>query len=633
MQIQWLRWAPRVAGWLLVPAVGLALRLGSVWTPPGNTWTLDAAGHYRLIAWLVEHGRLPHPDLLTDLPGGRDIGRFLPVGLYHVAALWHGLVAPLGGHDLGWSLRSLTALAGALVAWPVWGATRALGAGPWSAALAALVAATIPAHLEHTTAHLLRYDGFGTLLVATHLALGIAAIAARTPRRTQVLSGLSGLGLLAALCVWRVPLVIPAIEAVAVAALAIHRAPSSALRLWFGATAAALLAACASLEYLRAQRSVLAIPTLVVFAIAGALQCLALRPLAGRAITRAATLVLPALGAAALGAGVGSAGDYGPMWELLRMHLLWWVGIDRGAQGMTGVLLTVRELQPMTLRALWGPTGFSWLGVWLLAVPLVLWLRSRRSLRSWATGGGEALGLTLGVTLGLAMLTLLANRHRLLLAPPVAVLVGVCVAACAEGARETGSDPPRGRTPRARLLVIFGLAALLPCLALMFRDSWRCATRAKTRLEPGWSAALAFAREHAGGRPVLSLWERGYELQRVAGCATLSDGMLESPANQAHILSIARALMAPTADSLAALGERFGVGLVVLPPVWSLFGVAMAAGDPLVMKIASHQPLTPEDADRVAIRMMTRGSFEPPFEPVFERDGYRVYRRAPAGAP
>ncbi len=631
MRDRWRRWAARVAGWVIVPALGLGLRLASTWTPPGNTWTLDAAGHHRWISWLVEHGRLPGLDPLSDLPLGRDIGRFLPVGLYHAAALWHRMAALLGGHDLDASLRVFTALAGALVAWPVWVVARTLGAGPWSATLAALVAVTVPAHLEHTTAFLLRYDALGALLVTTHLALGMSALVAPTRRRTLVLSVLSGVGLLAALAVWRVPLIIPVFEAVAVTLLAIRRAPSPALRLWFGSTALALLIACASLQYLRSQRAVFSMPILGVLTLAVALQGLALKPLATRAITRAATLIVPALVAIAVAARLGSAGDYGAMWELLRMHALWWVGIEPGAGGMTSVLLTVRELQPMPLRGLFGSDGFSWLGVWLPGVPLLLWLVTRRSPRERGVGGSEPLGLILGVTLGLALLTLLANRYRLLLAPPVAALVGVAITGCHSALARGGNDPARGRARPARLLLVLALVALLPCLALVFHDAWRCATRAKTRLEPGWAAALAYVREHADGRPVLSLWERGYEIHRYAGCATLTDGMLESPTNQSHILEVARALLAPTPDSLAALGERFGVGLVVLPPSWTLFGVAMAAGDPMVMRIVSHEPLTPAEADRVGIRMMVRGSVELPFEPVFEQDGYRVYRRMVSG--
>jgi hypothetical protein len=627
MQDRWRRWAARIAGWVLVPALGLGLRLASTWTPPGNTWTLDAAGHHRWIAWLVEHGRLPSLDPLSDLPAGRDISRFLPVGLYHAAALWHRITSAIGGHDLDASLRLFTALAGALVAWPVWVMARTLGAGPWSAALAALVAVTLPAHLEHTTAFLLRYDAPGTLLVATHLALGVAGIVAATVRRTLILSVLSGFALLAALAVWRVPLVLPAFEAAAVAILAIRRAPSSALRLWFGTTAIALLAACASLEYLRAQHAILSIPVLGVLVLAGALQCLAFEPLAARALTRAALLIVPAAFAGVLGARIGSAGDYGAMGELLRMHALWWVGIEPGVEGMTGVLLTVRELQPMPVRGLFGSDGFSWLGAWLLAVPLLLWLRAWRSPRAAGDGAREALGLILGVTLALLVLTLLANRYRLLLAPPVAALVGVACAACLAELGRLGSEPVPSRRRIARLLIVLALVTLLPCLGLLFRDSWHCATRAKTRLEPGWAAALAHVRDHAGGRPVLSLWERGYEIQRYGGAATLTDGMLESPVNQSHIVEVARALLAPTSDSLAALGERFDVGLVVLPPSWALFGVAMAAGDPMAMRIASHEPLTPAESDRVGVRMIVLGSVEPPFEPVFEQDGYRVYRR------
>ena len=285
------RWAPLLIAWLLVPALGVALRLMPAWTSSTNTWVADGAAHYRLVSAQVEHGRLPDPDRLTDLPEGRHLGRFLPLGLYQAAATWHRVVSAFG-RDLPWSLTWFTALAGALIAWPAWIGARALGAGPWSAALAALVAVLLPAHLQRTTAFMLRYDAAGVLMIALHMTLGLAALAAPTRRAALVRSVLSGVALIAALAMWRVPLVVPALEAATVAFLAIARRPSDRLRLWSATTAIALIASCVAFEYLRAQGHVFSLAATMVIAVAVALQTPAFRNPRSRVGSRALVLLI-----------------------------------------------------------------------------------------------------------------------------------------------------------------------------------------------------------------------------------------------------------------------------------------------------------------------------------------------------
>jgi hypothetical protein len=417
-----------------------------------------------------------------------------------------------------------------------------------------------------------------------------------------------------------VPLALPALEALAVAALAIARPPSAAPRAWMGATALALLAACVLCEHLRSQGLALGGSTLVVLAVAAALQAPAVHRAGARRLTRAAVILPAAAGAAAAGTWLGPGSDFDALASLLRVRALLLLGVVVPADPMTGVLLSVRELQPLPPAGLWGPALFSWLIPWLAAVPLCLALASARRLREDVRGASDALGLLVAVTLGMGALTVLASRHRVLLAPMVAALVGVAVSALAGRA-----GAPAGRE---RVFGRLGLAALVPCLALAGFDAWRAAARAATRLDPGWAAALAWLRDHGRGAPVLAPWERGYELQHYAGCASYSDGMLESRVNRRHIVAAARALLAPTPGPLAAVCAESGVAFVVVPPTWSLYGVAMAAGDPLALKLAARERLAREDLDRVVVRMMLTGAPEPPFEPVFERGGYRLYRRA-----
>jgi len=661
------RWAPCFSAWLLVPALGVALRLVPVSTSPGNTWVADAAAHDRLVEARVEHGRLPDPDALTDLPGGRHLGRFLPLGLYEAAAAWHQAAAWLGGRSLAWSLAWFTALAGALVAWPVWNGARAIGAGPWGAVVAAFLSVVIPAHVWRTTAFMLRYDALGTAMITTHTLLGVAALAAPSRRAGLVNSVLSGLALIGALAVWRVPLVVPALEAMVVAVVAIARPPSAQVRVWMAATAIALVVACMALEYLRTQGHLLSMTTTVVFAVAAILQVPILRRPATRARARAAVILVAIAVAAALGAGLGHRGDYAFVGSLLGNRLLAPLGLGGPTDPMTAVLLSVKELGPMSVGDLFGANALSWLGLWVLAAPAALWFRSGRSPRAWARGAGEPLVVLLGTAVALAVLSLLMMRHRILLAPLVAALAGACVSAFANEGGAPGSaaatggtagEPPRhasrpesrvgsprrrpdrgggGRPAALAARAVFvrrlALAALVPCLAVTVRDAWSAAVKSVTGLDLGMPATIAYLREHARGGPVLSFWDRGYELQRYAGCATVTDGMLESEVNQKHIVESARAFLAATPDSLAALCERWGVEYLVIPPRWYILGVAMPAGGPLADRLRAGLPLTPQEADRVVIRMMLTGKPEPPFEPVFERGHYRIYRRVPLPQP
>ena len=296
----------------------------------------------------------------------------------------------------------------------------------------------------------------------------------------------------------------------------------------------------------------------------------------------------------------------------------------------------------MSVHELWGPSMFSWPGLWLLAAPAALWFRSGRSLREWVRRGSDPLAMLLGITAALVTLSLLAMRHRILLAPVVASLVGACVSAFANEGRDGpaqrrvnrgGAARVRAIAARAPIVERLALAAFVLCFAILARDAWTAAVKSVTRLDPGMSAVIAYLRAHGERGPLLSFWDRGYELQRYAGCATFSDGMLESDVNQKHIIAAARAFLASTPDSLAALCERFGVELLIVPPTWFLLGEAMAAGDPLANKVSARLSLTPHEADRVVIRMMLAGTVEPPFQPVFEGGHYRIYRRMPPSLP
>jgi hypothetical protein len=131
----------------------------------------QGAFHYRLVASLVDHGRLPDPDSLSDLPAGRHLGRFLPLGLYSTAAVWHR-VASLFGHDVPWSLAWFTAIcrsAGGVAGMDrgTRARRRALGGGARGTGRRAPARAPSAHH-----GFMLRYDALGVLLIASHMMLG-----------------------------------------------------------------------------------------------------------------------------------------------------------------------------------------------------------------------------------------------------------------------------------------------------------------------------------------------------------------------------------------------------------------------------------------------------------------------------
>jgi hypothetical protein len=504
---------------------------------------------------------------------------------------------------------------------------------------------------------MLRYDALGTTLIAAHLLIGTAALAARSRARTWGLAALSALGLIGALAVWRVPLLVPAVEALGVSLLVIARPPSAALRIWMGTTAGALIIACLSFEYLRAQSHLFAPTTFLVVAVAVVLQIPALVCDGSRVGMRALAIIAAIIGAFVLGLSLGRHGDYEVLGHLLGYRLAAALGQQPTADPLTGLMLSVKELGPMPVQELWGSSMFSWPGLWLLAAPIALWSCSGRPAREWLRRSGDPLRLVLLVTGGLAVLSLLAMRHRILLAPLVASLVGACVTAFAvgsggeataagpavapvgkpdprrAGARRPGRGSHAGRPAAARTIERVALAAFVLCFGTLLKDGWDSAVRSVTRLDPGMAAAIAYLHAHGVRGPVLSSWDRGYEIQRYAGCPTFSDGLLESEVNQQHIIAGSRAFLARTPDSLAALCERHGIGIVIVPPSGSLYGEALVAGDPISEKLRVGTPVTPEEADRVLIRMMLSGAAEPPFQPVFSAAGYRVYRRMSMASP
>ncbi|MGD8395115.1 MAG: hypothetical protein PVF43_06540, partial [Candidatus Eiseniibacteriota bacterium] len=198
----------------VVVALGIWIRWLPVTDPARVGFEHDRAFHLRMVEEVVRTGTVPARDPLGLPPEGKPVPRLLPTGLYHLMAAAHRLHAALDPRvGLVATVLLVNALAGALIAVPVFVAARGFGLGPGAALLAALAAAVCPAHVHRTAAHFLRYDALGTLLLVTHLAALALAPGARTRRGAWTAGTVAAAALLAALAIWRVALAVVALEA------------------------------------------------------------------------------------------------------------------------------------------------------------------------------------------------------------------------------------------------------------------------------------------------------------------------------------------------------------------------------------------------------------------------------------
>jgi hypothetical protein len=86
-------------------------------------------------------------------------------------------------------------------------------------------------------------------------------------------------------------------------------------------------------------------------------------------------------------------------------------------------------------------------------------------------------------------------------------------------------------------------------------------------------------------------------------------------------------------DSLVAVCRRYGADYLLVPPSPWLEPILRTAPEPLHSAIATTAErvnhglsINREQADRVVIHMMVLGESPAPFEKMFERDGWRLYR-------
>lgn len=599
----------------LALAIAMALRLAPLVSGAGGELVADSAFHMRMIEEVLAHGRVPALDPLCEAPEGRATSAMLPTGLYHAVATLHRALTPLDRRDARFHALLFTALAGALVVLPVFFAARAVFARPGVAAIAALLAAVIPAHLHRTYAYWLRYDALGTLLSITHVALMLHALASPGRRRAAWLAALAALALLGAVSCWRVALVLPAVELAFALLWAAWRGATREVREPVTILFALSTALFPLVPWLRAQSFLLSGAWLAAIAAIAALWLPWLAPTRGRWPARAALL------AVALGAGWCLAwlfprtNPYAATFALVPAKLAVAFGARPELPPIVALELGIQELASLPPLGLLGPGALSWLAPWFVAAPFLI---------AWCAGGGmrrrlgtlaAAPALFAVLCLAMTLVTLLFERNKVLLAPLVAIACGGLAATLGDGARDR-------RAARTALAILFAV-----CSAVTVFHAVMLATSRRPALAPGLDGALEFLRDRTpAGAVVMSPWEHGYEVQAYAGRATTTDGLIESVENQRRIVAFAGAAMAQTPDSLVALCRRHRAGWLLVPPSTHLYALAVVARAPFLAKLLPGTPLTGAEADRVLVQMMVLGRAYPGFEKVFERDGYRVYR-------
>jgi hypothetical protein len=643
------RW---LSPWIVLPLavlVGFLIRLVPCLRDRSFDFVVDAAYHERLVRETVRLGHLPILDSLSNAPAGRRTANELPLGLYAAAAVAHHVLSPLGSRDLRWNLVFLVALSGALIAIPVWIGARAARASPAVASLAAFVSVFLPAHLERSEGFYFRFDAPGTLLVAIHAALALAALSAERPAPRWALACGSALALVAALCFWRVSLVVLGFELLFGAVWAVLRGATPGLKALWIAIAAVGTLGLAPVSYLRQHEFLLSPLWLGVVGLAMGLALPALAP-SRRPLVRLATLAVLGV-VAVVAARFHASGDYSGVMAMLPARL----GLARGHDAATALMLDIQELHGLSpWKLLAGTRQFAVLGAWLVGAPLILWWLGGRPSPRPAPALEPAPAALASVTAMLVLFTLAFERMSMLLAPFLMMALGVLAARLIEapprtaerasekptgptsarvrqrGRASRGSRPRPGRSARRWLAIALAASAgttLAAGLTEAF-TSW-------AHLPPNEHAALGFLRDHAPrGAVVLSLWDAGYDIQNQTGLAAVVDGLLENGENRRRIIELDRAFMEPGPAALEHLCDRFHVTWLLIPPPTWVGGVAVVTDDPIAPILKRGEPLVVgPQTDHMILHLMQRDLDFAQFRERFAAGGFCVYEIVRATAP
>jgi len=618
--------------------IGVLLRLAPCLRDPGFDLVVDAGGYERLTRTIVTTGRLPAVDPLSNAPQGRAVARHLPTGLFESGAFAHRVLSAFGSRSLRWNLALLVALAGALIALPVWIGARAVSGDAGTAGLAALLSVFLPAHLQRSAGFYYRFDGPGTLLAALHVALALACLGEARPVRRRMLAAGSALALVAALWLWRVSLVVFAADLAFGLLWLVVRGAGPALRdLWLAIVLAGA-PAMLLIPYLRAHGILLSPLGLGATGLA-VLLCLPPLRAGGRWPPRLAAAAALALLAMVVPRH-GTPADYTGLPAMLAARL----GLSGGHDPIAALMLDVQELRGTAPgEFLLGHRLFSVLGTWLAVSPALLWWLAGRPSARRMLEAGAAPALLAVVTATLVALTLAFERTSVLLAPFAAMTLGALAArlpgaatpaaaasarsARRERSRAARSDPGAGAAGRRALGAALAASAVAAVAAGVFEaaTSW-------SHLDRNERAALDFLRAHAArGAIVLSDWDAGYDVQNVTGLPTVVDGLTESTENRRRILELDTALMERAPDALERLCVRYGARWLLVPPGSAIHGMAVVTGDPLAGMLERGEPVRPGPlTDHVIVHLVANDLDYPAFRRAFTAGPFQVYEVVPA---
>lgn len=609
------RWSPA----LLLPlaiALGVVLRLIPCLRDPGFEFVVDASYHERLTREVVRTGRLAAIDPMSEAPEGRGTADHLPLGLYRLGAMSHRVLDTVGSHDLRWNLAVMTAVAGALIAIPVWLGVVALTGNGLAAGLAALLAVFLPAHLQRTFGFCLRYDAPGTLFAALHAALGLVALTSPRSRSRWMAAIGAAIALIAALWFWRVGLLVLELECLAAAVALVWRGRTPEMRALWSALALIGTLGLAPIAYLAAHRFLLSAPWLAVVGIAVACWLPLFDSRRSWVLRLGVATGLAAL--VSIAARHDPSADYANLAPMLAARF----GLAHAPGALGALMLDVQELRGLSpVSLLFDPQRLVVMGVWLLAAPVLLWRFGKRSASGLLAELSPAVLTLTVVTLGLVIATLAFERAGVLLAPFVAIVLGVLAA-------RLGAF----RSTSAARVALWALALSAAATAVVALQQ---TTTAWARLDHNESDALSWLRAHGSpGDVVVCDWDAGYDVQTRAGMATVVDGFLESANNRQRIIELYRAFIDSSSEPLKRLCARTHARWVLTPPGTAIPSMAHVAGGPLWDAVARGEAIGPGPMmEHTIVHLVGNDRDLPGFRRALTAGPFQIYEVTADGAP
>ena len=581
----------------------------------------DSAFHHRMTLRALD-GRLGETDGLRFHPEGARVTELQPTGLYTACSTFHRLIAPITG-GLEGSIRVFNALAGSLIAVPLFFLGRRLWGSNAAALLAAAVITLLPAHAARTLGNVYRFDALGTLLWACHLMTVVEALAAQTERRRLTFTVIAALTLLMELAVWRAGVGLFAMEAAILAFLLVWTdrwSPNG----WLAAALTAGFLAAGILPYFRGQHVLLSqtgIAGLVMAVATAVVGRVWPEGKAGRGVAVAILIIaVGVIGSRFVPATPFDVEEGSAIRSMLARN-----GIGEADPFLVNLYALVYELTSPGWALFTRGNIFSWSGP-LAALGLIwMWRSSRQATASSKQRKGRvrarrAVAPTAMFMIVFGLISLTAafffDRSKAFASIPYALLSGG--AACWAVSFSA---------PIARWLTA---AALCVPLVACGRQSSRVARNYASGPDPGLIRIGRWVSENVPeDEPILADWGHGYYIQTSMQRPTFVDGHLEHPLNRTRIKAIHTALVDSDEGVLAGLCRDAGIRTYLLfqetqamPFVYTGI-ITYRYGQ-------SEAPRLPRSARSATVfRMFTQPQSIEAFELVHRDDPYWVYRLKP----